>query len=69
MMFSFYFFNMSLSENRGCKGLVTHKRKSFNIDLHLIAKISFCFLDLLYYVPVNSYGHVGTLDVQRDVTQ
>ena len=48
-------------------GLVTHKRKSFDVDLLLIAKNSFCMFYLLPYAPVNRYGHVGTLAVERDV--
>ena len=36
-------------------------------DLRLIVENSFCFTDLLLYAPVNSYGHVGALDVERDV--
>ena len=51
------------------KGLVTHMRFSLNIDLYLIAKNSVCLFDLLLYVPVNSYGHVGKLAVERDVKQ
>ena len=45
-------------------GVVTHKRKSLDADLRLI----FCSIDLLLYVPVNSYGHVGTLDVEMKGT-
>ena len=38
-------------------------------DLRFIAKNSFCLIDLMLYVPVNSYGHVGTLELERDVKQ
>ena len=50
-------------------GLVSHKRKSLNDDLRLIAKNSVCLFDLLFYVPVNSYGHVEALANERDVNQ
>ena len=48
------------------KGVVTPKQKSLDADLRLIAKNSFSLIDLLLFVPVNSFGHVGTLDVERD---
>ena len=32
------------------EGLVTHKRKSLDVDLRLIATDSFCVFDLLLYV-------------------
>ena len=51
------------------KGIVTPKRKSLDADLRLIAKNSFRLIDLLLYVRVNSYGHVGTLDVERNLKQ
>ena len=51
------------------KGVVTPKRKSLDAYLHLVANNSFCLIDLLLFVPINSYGHVGTLDVERDVKQ
>ena len=49
------------------KGLVTHKRKSLDADLRLIAKNSFCLFDLLLYGPVNSCCHVETLAIERDL--
>ena len=49
---------------RRLKGLVTHKRKSLDTDLRFTAKNSFCLFDLFFYVPVNRYGHVGTLAVE-----
>ena len=45
------------------KGFVTHK--SLDVDLRLVAKNSFLF-DLLFDVPVNSFGNVGTLAVERE---
>ena len=48
-------------------GLVTHKRESLDVDVRSITKNSFCLLALLLYVPDNSYGHVGTLAVEKDV--
>ena len=51
------------------KGVVTPERKSLDADLRLIAKNIFCLIDLLLYDPVNSYGHVGTLEVDRGVKQ
>ena len=49
------------------KGVVTPKQKSLNTDLCLIAKNIFCLIDLLLFAQVNSYGRVGTLDVEREV--
>ena len=40
------------------------KQKSLDIDLRLIAKNTFCLFDLLFHIPVNSYGHVKTLAVE-----
>ena len=51
------------------KGLVTHKRKSIEEDLHFIAKNISCLFDLLFYAPFNSFGHGGTLAIERDVKQ
>ena len=43
--------------------------KSHDVDLRLIATESFCVFDLLLYVPVNCFGHVETLTVERDIKQ
>ena len=51
-----------------CKGLVTHKRKSLDVDFGLIEKNSFCLFYLLLYVPVDSYGHVGMIVVERGIS-
>ena len=49
--------------------LVTHKQKSLDVDLHLIVKNTLCLFHLLFYIPVNSYCHVGMLAVEKDVKQ
>ena len=50
------------------KGLVTHKRKSLDADF-ICVYLHFCLFDLLLYVPINNYSHIGTLAVERDVKQ
>ena len=44
-------------------------QKSRDAPLRLIAKTSSCLFDLLFYVEVNSYGNVGTLASDMDVTR
>ena len=51
------------------KGVVTYKRKSLDADWSLIAENIYYSFDLLLYVLANSFGHVGTLAVERDVKQ
>ena len=49
---------------------VLYKRKSLEVDLRLIAKKkNSCWYDLMLNVPVNSYGHVGTIAVERNIKQ
>ena len=47
------------------KGLITQKRKCF--DVRLIAKNAFCLFDVLLYFHVNSYGHMGALSFEKYV--
>ena len=42
-------------------------QKSLAIDLRLIVKNRFCLFVLLLYVLINTYGHVKTLTVERDL--
>ena len=47
--------------------LIANEKKEVN--LHLTAKNSMCLFDLLLYAPGNSSSHVGTLAVKKDVKQ
>ena len=53
-----------MTEKLGPRGLVTYKRKSLDADLRLIAKNNFGLFNLLFYFPLNSFGHVRMLDVE-----
>ena len=49
----------------------SHIRENLSTQTCVIisAKKNFGLLDLLLYGPVNSYGHVRTLAIERDVKQ